>query len=275
MSKEFIYSLIILFVVLTALQLKLPLETLLNNFSQNPIRNELLSATIMRFLISAALLLFMYKKGFLSFNGVLPAFTITNYSLLIIPIFLTLLIAFSNINTFKQAETSMLFLFGINAALTAILEEFTIRGTILPLMLKNFSRRRHAFFKAIFLSSLLFGIAHFIGLVRDPDNFTGLLSQVIFAVGIGFFLAALLFKTKNILAPIFIHFLINFSGGVYKLEENGTNESPNSDTFSLTYYVSLFVVSSILLLIGLYMLRNIKKEEWIEKTSLIRITKPS
>lgn len=271
MTKEFNYSVFILLAVLLFLLLRLPLEMLINNFSANAIRNELLSGAFIRLLICGGLLLFMYKKGFFTFNGLAPVFTMRNIWLLIIPVFVTALMAVSNIETFNQTKASMLLVFGFNAALTGMLEEFTLRGTVLPLMLKHFSKSKHAFFKAMLLSSLLFGIAHFIGLVRHPDNFLGILSQVIFAIGIGFFLAALLFRTQNIVAPIIVHFLINFTGGVYRLKENGNNDTSASETISLSDYIPVLVLSFVLVFVGIYMVRKIEKEQWLKRISFIKL----
>ncbi|RYZ22683.1 MAG: CPBP family intramembrane metalloprotease [Chitinophagaceae bacterium] len=271
MTKEFNYSVFILLAVLLFLLLQHPLEMLINNFSTDAVRNELLSGAFTRLLICGGLLLFMHKKGFFTFNGLAPVFTMRNIWLLVIPVFVTALMAFSNIETFNQTKGSMLLLFGFNAAVTGVLEEFTIRGTVLPLMLKHFSKSKHTFFKAMLLSSLLFGIAHFIGLVRHPDNFSGILSQVIFAIGIGFFLAALLFRTQNIVAPIIVHFLINFTGGVYRLKENGNNDTSASEAISLFDYIPVLVLSFALVFVGVYIVRKIEKEEWIKRISFIKL----
>jgi len=224
-----------------------------------------------RLLIVLGLCYFINRKGFLQYNGFYPTITIRNLQLIFVPAALILLIAFSNFNTYKRAGYPILVLFGLNAALTSALEELAIRGTVLALLLKHYANSSRPFFKAILLSSLLFAVAHFINLVRSPGNISGVVSQVIFAVGIGFFLAVLLFRTGNITVPIFVHFLINFAGGAYRLKEQRGNEMVITENSDIGQYMFIAGISILLIVIGMYMLRRINREEWLYKTSSITL----
>lgn len=269
-KKEFTWSILTLLALIAGLSLKLPLEAALNDLSANHLRNDLLAGSLVRLFIIVGSVYFISKKGFLRFNGLDP-FSMASLWLLLVPTLMISQIALSEIEIFRQAETPMLLLFGISTTLIGVLEELILRGIILPLLLKNYANRSYSFIKAIILSSLLFGVIHFINLFREPDNFLGILSQVIFAVGIGFYMAALLFRTQNILAPIFIHFLINFSGGAKKLKENINYDMATTEGFGITDLIPVFILAIIFAVIGLYMIKDVNKEEWIYKISFIRI----
>ena len=81
---------------------------------------------------------------------------------------------------------------------------------------------------AAFVSSSLFGIVHFVNLFSQPDNFIGITSQVFFALSIGVFFSGLMVRTENILVPVLIHALVNFSFGAGELKETPVEEISNA-----------------------------------------------
>ncbi|MEJ7823447.1 MAG: CPBP family intramembrane glutamic endopeptidase [Chitinophagaceae bacterium] len=269
--KELRYSILILCAVILLLMLRLPLEKALDNYFLQHRHNELISGLLIRASIVIGLCYFMYTRKFFQFAGLSPTFTVNSLWLVLSPLCIIGLIAYANIDTFRQASYSLLLLFGLNAFFTGALEELTLRGMVLSLLLKHYSRMKNPFFKAIFLSSFLFGIAHFIGLIKHPDNIEGITKQVILAIGIGFYLAALFFRTKNIIVPIVIHFLINLAGGVYKLKEQEDTEILTSDSSGLISYVPITVISLILIALGIRMLKRVDKLEWLKKLDLIKV----
>lgn len=274
MNKQLKYSLLIIFIVIIALALRKPVDQILNYFYSLPadkLRNNFISDIISRFLIISVFIYFIFLKRFTFFNGLKSSFSIKDSYLLLLPVFFLVFIGISNQHYFIQANKEIILLFTINALFTGLLEEITFRGMVLPLLISNYAATKHTFFKAIFLTSLLFGTVHFINVINHPENIQGVISQVIFAIGIGFYLAALLLRTGNILVPVTIHFLINFVGSASSMLENNEVANIKSDSIDISNYFSITLISIVFIAISMFMVRFINKEEWINKSSLIKI----
>lgn len=90
-------------------------------------------------------------------------------------------------------------------------EEFIFRGIFM-----NFIRSaagndtRKGLIIGMAVSSIFFGLLHLTNLEGNPDV-TGTIGQVIYAIGIGFYLAAIYARTKNIWFNILLHFYVDIS----------------------------------------------------------------
>lgn len=270
MTKAFTYSLLLIIVTLAVLLLRIPLESSLQTVFERPLISDLLAGSMVRILIIIGLSFFVIQKRLLPFNGFKP-FTLSNPQLLILGIVIILLLSYSSYEFYLAAEPSVLLLFGSAQALVGIMEELLFRGIIFPLLILHFANRKHPVTKAAWLSSVLFGVVHLVGLIRHPENIWGVINTVIFAIGIGFLFACLLMRTGNILVPMFIHFLIDFTNGASALSEVQTvQSSPTSETIVLT--LGVVIITSILFMgAGWFLLKRIHREEWLQKAALIRI----
>ncbi|AHM62652.1 abortive infection protein [Flammeovirgaceae bacterium 311] len=251
--------------------LTVPLEASLFNIYENKLISKLLAASTLRFLIIIGLVYFMIRKGFSQFNGLYPSFTITNLSLFFIAVAVILVLSYSSYEIYLETQIHKLVLFGISQAFVGILEELLFRGIVFPLFIIHYAGKKRPVFKALCLSSLLFGLVHLVGLIRHPENIWGVTYTVIYAIGIGFLLACLFLRTRNILVPAFIHFLIDFTNAAYDLKEEVVARSePSQSTILLT----LAVVIAIALFCfgaGMFLFKRVQPEEWLQKASLIKI----
>lgn len=102
-------------------------------------------------------------------------------------------------------------LFFIYCLWIATFEECIFRGIIFPYCLERLSKTNKGFLGAFFLSSIIFGFAHFINLIYGA-SFVGTLWQVGYTTLIGGLFAFSLIKMKTIFAPILLHFVYNFCG---------------------------------------------------------------
>ncbi|MEN8078756.1 CPBP family intramembrane glutamic endopeptidase [Clostridioides difficile] len=89
-------------------------------------------------------------------------------------------------------------------------EEIIFRGLTLNLLIN--SNKNYSIKKAIFISSLLFGLIHFINLFSSPYLILGTLSQVIYTFCLGILLSSIYIKSRNIFIPIFLHAFFNITG---------------------------------------------------------------
>jgi len=105
-----------------------------------------------------------------------------------------------------------------------IWEEVAFRGVLIQLNLRKYSLKT-----TLILTSILFGVAHFLNLIRGQSLSTTIL-QVIFATLLGFLLGYMYLKTNSLLPSIITHYLINTVGKLFM-----NVYFPNSISSSLFY----------------------------------------
>ena len=269
-SKELKYSLFLIFTVLLVLMFKVPLEAFLLEVFDDPLISKPIAGSTIRLALIAGLLYFINKKGLLTFNGLSP-FLVSNLWILGVAVVVTLVLAFSSYEVYREAEGGRLFLFGLNNALVGMMEELLLRGIVFPLLIIHFAGKQRSILKAAFLSSVLFGLAHLTLLVRDPEKVVQVSYVIIYAIGIGFLFACVLLRTKNILIPAFIHFLIDFTNGVSDLQrEVAVKEVPTLSTIIITY-AAIILMALFFIGVGLWLFKRVNKEEWLQKVSFIKL----
>ncbi|MBC5991938.1 CPBP family intramembrane glutamic endopeptidase [Pontibacter cellulosilyticus] len=270
-TKILIYSLSLVFLTLIALWFRVPLEAELLTFIERPLVASLMAGSLIRFLIIICLSVFIVKKRLLAFNGLYPFDLRNPLLLLLLPVIVILLLAYSSYEIYFKAEPFILFFFGLAQTLVGVLEELLFRGIILPLLILYFAGKNKSILKAVWFSSLLFGAVHAVALIRNPESIWDVTNTVIFAIGIGFLFACLLLRSRNILVPIFLHFLIDFTNGAGDLNEvEVLTPTPTTSTIVLTLAVvtamSLFFIG-----IGYWLMKRVQKEEWLQKAAMIHV----
>lgn len=271
MTKALAYSLVLILATLLVLMLRSSLEAGLSAFFGNTFTREHIISACLRLLLITGLAGFAIQKGFLPFNGLSPRFSVSNLPLLLIAVVVILLLAYSSYPFYLEAPPLKLTLFGIGQALVGILEELLFRGLVLPLLIIHYAHTKRPIFNAVCLSSLLFGLVHLSGLVRNPGNIWGVANTVIFATGIGFLMACVLLRTRNILVPAFIHFLIDFTNAASELSEEIVTPAPPAQSTILLTLAVVIVMALIFIGAGMFLFRRVQQEEWLHKASLIRL----
>ena len=132
-------------------------------------------------------------------------------------------------------------------------EELLLRGIILDGLLKRYSPK-----KAIIWSAFFFGIFHF-----NPWQF-------IAAFAIGIFMGWIYYRTRSLVATIFIHFIANGTGVVlsYFLLPDSDNIIPTRDFFNNDVLYFGFLAVSLVILVTSIM--RLKKEFGGKETVLCR-----
>lgn len=131
----------------------------------------------------------------------------------------------------------------------AFFEEVAIRGVILILLLKRYDKTR-----AVFFSALIFGVGHILTYLLGNQLFFSLV-QVVYAFAFGVLFAALVIKTKSLIAAVITHMLINSFTGLF---------SHGLEPVELAY---LLLISSVLTtIIGLFILKYIPGSDPIAAT---------
>ncbi len=92
----------------------------------------------------------------------------------------------------------------------AVSEEFLFRGVIFTQMLDSWKNKKGYIWATIIVSSIIFGLRHFLNLVTTPNVIITTVGQVLFTFMAGFYLCAVYLRTRNIWVCIVIHFLEDF-----------------------------------------------------------------
>lgn len=129
----------------------------------------------------------------------------------------------------------------------ALVEELYIRGLLLNLIEKLFSKKENATFIAIVLSSTIFGVGHIFGTLGQP--MLVIISKVIWTIGMGLFFGAVYKKTSNLWLPILFHFLINVCALPYCFS-----------TISGYAALTLYIILPTYILLGVYSIMILKKD---------------
>lgn len=149
----------------------------------------------------------------------------------------------------------------ITAVMIGICEEFIWRRVIFSKLLQAWQASAKGVYGAVIVSSVLFGLCHYMNMLYGGQSFQQTTNQVINAVCMGVFLAGLYYRFGRMIVPIGIHFISDFSNLFMNEVLNYTYDLPRIDSFLSVIVPVLYVV------IGLYSVRTSEKyKELMEKS---------
>lgn len=102
----------------------------------------------------------------------------------------------------------ILYYFGV-----AFVEELYIRGLLLNLLEKMFSKNEKNTSAAILVSSAIFGVGHIFGAIGQPISVV--CAKVVWTVAMGIYFGAIYKKTENLWLPIVLHFIMDIGALPY------------------------------------------------------------
>lgn len=136
------------------------------------------------------------------------------------------------------------------AIMVAIEEEFFFRGMLFGKLISSVPQKNRWILGAIFLSAVVFGVTHFLNLRVQPLVPT--IEQVAQITIFGLVLAGLYLRTGSLLAPIALHFLLDFF------------TTYGSDLLSLSNDFPVYLVAAVaffyVLMAGIIIFPNRKKQ---------------
>lgn len=252
------------------LALALPLRELLEQLLVNEKERRLVSGIIVRLTMFIVLIYLIKRLELTAFLGLKTGFSFDQFQVIIIPIVIVSMSIFGDLTLYRSAGFNLLSLFLLSNMLVALVEEFAFRAIVLPLILRIRSHKKRLVLASVVMSSVLFGVLHYLNLFREPDNFSGITSQVIFATCIGVYLGALFLRTRNIIFPVVIHFLVNvaFGKSVLMPEHNDVVTKvvgETTDWGSLLLTLGLF---GSIALGGVFVIRLVNKVDVLKSLNL-------
>lgn len=236
----------------------LPIDTILIKMSLSDFQSEYIGLTIkMTFILIISYRIIKVLK-IESIIGLSSKYAWEFKYLNIIPVYLIILGVLSIISkdlTQIHIENLLLLLF---ACLTVgFAEEFLFRGVLQSLFLKKYLDHKNGVLIGILSPAIVFGLFHLINLTNNDDVFAVLI-QVVFATFIGFFFGVLVLKTNKLIPVALTHGLINFFFSIAFLPSIKVTEETGASIAPIIITLPLFII-------GLVVLKKIKKEDVMKK----------
>ncbi|MGM0582906.1 MAG: CPBP family intramembrane glutamic endopeptidase [Bacteroidota bacterium] len=258
-KKEYKLIAIIVTGTLGLMWLSVPIETTLNLYFSDQQKSELIAKVSNRFVIFLILLLAVKRLGFSQFNGTSKITRIKDTPVLTAPILLIGLGVMANWSVYSNSDPDLFILFAISVLLIGLVEEILMRGLVLPLFIKSKIQSEYALYFGVICSSIIFGIIHYINLFHQPENITGITSQVFFAISIGIFFGALMLRTGNIFLVGIFHAFVNFILGNGILEKESSRQV-REISLDLPSMITTGIIIIIIIIIGLNMIRKVDEK---------------
>lgn len=261
MKKEIKIAIVVLIGFLSFLWLEKPLRECLSlNLFEEDIAKQISSITIRIILIVITFGL-IKKLRLINFTGLISWRNFKNIQAVFIALALIIMGISSNWTTYTDTKLELLILFTLSTFAVGIVEELAFRGTIFPLLIKSFRITNRPILMSAVISSLMFGLVHFINLFSQPDNIIGITSQVFFATAIGVFFCGLMVRTENILIPCIIHALVNFSFGAGELKQSIEEISDIEEVSGINWssLIPTTIFFSFIFIGGIYMILKTDK----------------
>lgn len=138
---------------------------------------------------------------------------------------------------------------------TGFFEEILCRGLIFSLLINKWGRKRSGCYLAMILSSILFGMAHFIHYFLGDASFIATIAQVIYATFIGVFFVACVVRNHSIYPAIILHGIVDIAGSLRDIAVGG-GINKGYITMPLDAAAICVIIALPLFLYGLFIVRK-------------------
>ena len=142
-----------------------------------------------------------------------------------------------------SAEIGSILFFAMLCLSVGFFEEMAFRGCAFMLILKSRTQSKGKIFLSIFLSSVVFGLIHFLNVFFGASPFSVLL-QIGYSALIGALCSMVLLLTRNIWLCVILHASYNFCGGLIERYGSGTQWTVAEIVFTaaLAVIVSVYFI---------------------------------
>ena len=213
--------------------------------------NDDLYLLMSRFAGGGACLMFMLEFSFtrvLPINGNKKMF----FWLLALPGFIIAINNFPFVSYFMgdckiDASFNSIAFFALVCIGVGFFEEMAFRGCVFMLALKSRTQSRAKIFLAIFLSSAVFGLIHFVN-VFFGSSLAAVLRQIGYSALIGALCSMILLLTRNIWLCVLLHATYNFCGGLIEAYGSGVQWTSAEIIFTIVLSVIVAVYFVVLFL---------------------------
>lgn len=155
----------------------------------------------------------------------------------------------------RQTNFNEVFSFILYILFVALSEEYLFRVLILGILLDKYGNDKKSALICVLISSIIFGLRHYINLITMPNTIISTTGQVLFTFMAGFYLACVYIRTKNIYIGLTIHFLEDIFTMCWLLFSIEAFNNQNVDG-SLLNISLLVLVHTIYVLSGIFMIND-------------------
>jgi len=131
-------------------------------------------------------------------------------------------------------------------------EDFLCRGIMAETLLERFGTGREGVLKASAISSLLFGLIHFMNLLSGA-SLSGVLLQVLNAFLVGMVFAAIYFRTGNLWTVVLIHAVWDFFSLMQTQNGLFVSQTTFAQTLSSQFDIWTLVTMALMLAFSIFM----------------------
>ena len=184
--------------------------------------------------------------------------------------------------SYMAVKMSIVIAIAFAALSIGLIEEAGVRGVLLPLFYEKWSGKKHAYYKAAIISSLIFGCIHLNWSIRylleygnlSMEYLLGNLYQVYYTFCFGIFAAGVTIYTRSILPMVFWHGVCDFSAFIpdglyptvnlnYFLKENWLSIQHVLDTYGIPVAEEFIevLINLIFVVVGFILIRKAEKEQ--------------
>lgn len=249
--------------IVNILILIVPFDSLLKSIGISTFQGEF-KFKILNHIIIITLAIFAIKKfNLLELSGLDKQFKWTNKYLFIFPIYLILieLIKINELDFSSISLTSILMIL-ISTMAVGFAEEFVFRGLLIPIMLKKYATKKNGILLSIMIPAIIFGFLHLLN-QKLAYLYVGI-GQMLYATFLGVFFGALLYRTNKLVPIAILHGLIDFCAIL--VSTNNIPHAKEAPDMIAGLVSSIFVLP--LFIVGLVMIKKIKKEDVLKKLAL-------
>jgi membrane protease YdiL (CAAX protease family) len=143
---------------------------------------------------------------------------------------------------------------------TGFIEEGLFRGLVSGVLRRSWAKDRKSLYLTVLVSSLLFGLTHFVNLFQHRYTPLASLTQVLFGIFFGVFFEALYLRTGSLFPGIILHALFDFSGNLTQLMPGALPRAERIVSKTSGEALISIGITLPLFLIGLFMLRKVRPE---------------
>jgi membrane protease YdiL (CAAX protease family) len=104
---------------------------------------------------------------------------------------------------------------------TGFFEEILCRGLVFSLLINKWGRKRRGCYMAMIISSIVFGMAHFIHYFLGDASLIATIAQTIYATFIGVFFVACVIRNHSIYPAIILHGILDIAGSLRDISVGG------------------------------------------------------
>jgi len=181
---------------------------------------------------------------------------VNNISTLLILIILSMALFYSITIKAQNVSYELISYYLVHCFLTGVAEELVFRGLIQSKLVTDYGKM-----KGVLVSAMIFGLLHFMNLVKDPDNLNGIFNQVIFAFSIGFVFAGLVLKLKNVMLVGIFHGIINFTLNFNKIMPETYTDNTMGNENELISVIFTYFMFFIIAMVGFLLVKSEEVKE--------------